>query len=924
MRNICICHIIAISCCLLLGCSSGLAARPPANPAERPAPTLAELDALLQAELDRLGIDRDRQPLSAPSGAANAVINLAAFVQDPDGTGPLVPTAVEFSWTERSAGDYDQDGLVSVSDLTPLGAYFLRRVEYDDPALHGGEAAWPTGDPLDEGGVTPGDPPAPGSGAENWRLARVDGNRDGELNVSDITPIAQNWQHWLDGYRVYRRRPGETEFTRLPHPGDPAAALSVARKDVAVDPHHPVCYSYVDDDLGPAAGIYEYYVAPYDGNADEDGEPSAVLLVDLDAGGGGSQAPVAVLNADVYSGTPPLTVNFDASASYDPDPGGAITKYEWDTDGNPNTWEVDSGTDPTYSTTYTAADVYEQWVRVTDADGMTSAVSVTIDASGDNKPPVAGLVAQPATGTAPLNVQLSAVDSYDPDGSIVQYEFDPTGDTGWLAPQVNAHTSYYFDWGGTYEAKVRVTDDKGGTDVATTTITLDGPPRQHAPVADLQATPLTGEAPLEVTLDASGSTDADDDIVGYEWDLDGDGLYIDAGTSTPVLVYTFTEVGTVTVGVRVQDSEILTDDDEATVQIEVLPGNAFWHVYEADTVSGGEKDDVSLAEVNGRPALTYWRMAQDVYYVRATDELGTAWDTPFSIAGGMNDGKFTSLAVVNGRPAASYYTSVDAYHGLLMYSRADDADGALWLSPVTIAGDDDSIHIWGISLAEISGLPAIVTRETMGDSLLYWRASDGNGDSWPDPVEVLQGDSPGVYCELRTVNSRPAVCHVRQSPFRVVYYQRAANGDGSDWSGPDSITKTFVGNGYGGVSCSLAVIGGNPAICFWDVNAHDLRFIRATDAQGSAWGDEQLLAPTAQLGMSCRLLEAGGRSFIVYYIDETPELAAIQAVDSAATSWKPKQVIDGIAIGSLAAAEINGRPAAAYNHTGAVYYAVRY
>lgn len=59
-----------------------------------------------------------------------------------------------------------------------------------------------------------------------------------------------------------------------------------------------------------------------------------------------------------------------------------------------------------------------------------------------------------------------------------------------------------------------------------------------APVAELTATPPTGEAPLTVTLDASGSTDEDGDVVAYEWDHGGDGT-IDETTTDPVMVRTY-------------------------------------------------------------------------------------------------------------------------------------------------------------------------------------------------------------------------------------------------------------------------------------------------------------------------------------------------------------------------------------------------
>ncbi|MDX1619589.1 MAG: S8 family serine peptidase [Nitriliruptorales bacterium] len=58
------------------------------------------------------------------------------------------------------------------------------------------------------------------------------------------------------------------------------------------------------------------------------------------------------------------------------------------------------------------------------------------------------------------------------------------------------------------------------------------------PTARLVATPTSGAAPLEVTLDASGSTDQDGVVVAYRWDLDGDAVS-DLETTTATLVHTY-------------------------------------------------------------------------------------------------------------------------------------------------------------------------------------------------------------------------------------------------------------------------------------------------------------------------------------------------------------------------------------------------
>ena len=70
--------------------------------------------------------------------------------------------------------------------------------------------------------------------------------------------------------------------------------------------------------------------------------------------------------------------------------------------------------------------------------------------------------------------------------------------------------------------------------------------------AAFTATPDSGETPLDVHFDATGSYDPDGEIVSYEWDMNNDGKFDDAeGEETD---YTFTQEGDYTVTLRVTDN----------------------------------------------------------------------------------------------------------------------------------------------------------------------------------------------------------------------------------------------------------------------------------------------------------------------------------------------------------------------------------
>jgi glucose/arabinose dehydrogenase len=85
------------------------------------------------------------------------------------------------------------------------------------------------------------------------------------------------------------------------------------------------------------------------------------------------------------------------------------------------------------------------------------------------------------------------------------------------------------------------------------------------PVAKATASPTSGAAPLTVEFDATGSSDPDGDPLSYSWDLDGDGVYGDATSSTPS--YTYAQDGHVDVGLKVTDGRGGVDTDHVTITV---------------------------------------------------------------------------------------------------------------------------------------------------------------------------------------------------------------------------------------------------------------------------------------------------------------------------------------------------------------------
>jgi glucose/arabinose dehydrogenase len=118
-----------------------------------------------------------------------------------------------------------------------------------------------------------------------------------------------------------------------------------------------------------------------------------------------------------------------------------------------------------------------------------------------------------------------------------------------------------------------------------------------APTAVATASPTTGNAPLAVTFDGTGSTDPDNDPLAYAWDLDGDGAYDDSTASRPT--YTYTANGTYAAGLRVTDGRGGSDTDSVTIRVGNTPPTATittpaagttWKVGDVISFSGSATD----------------------------------------------------------------------------------------------------------------------------------------------------------------------------------------------------------------------------------------------------------------------------------------------------------------------------------------------
>ena len=228
-----------------------------------------------------------------------------------------------------------------------------------------------------------------------------------------------------------------------------------------------------------------------------------VINVSLDS----NLAPSADFSVSTVSGAAPLAVSFDGSTSSDVD--GTVASYAWNFGNGQN----GSGATPP-AVTYTLPGTYTATLTVTDNKGATGTATRTITVNRPpNQTPTANLSATPASGNAPLLVQLSSAGSSDSDGAISSYAWS----FGNGATSTSPNPSAVYNTPGTYSVSLTVTDNDGASSVKSTTVTVSPP--NLPPVPTISATPLSGSAPLLVNLNGAGSSDPDGSVVSYAWDF---------------------------------------------------------------------------------------------------------------------------------------------------------------------------------------------------------------------------------------------------------------------------------------------------------------------------------------------------------------------------------------------------------------------
>ncbi len=287
-------------------------------------------------------------------------------------------------------------------------------------------------------------------------------------------------------------------------------------------------------DMGSTDWSGDDFIFRFYDSTEISGDPDLTAVVYIDDI---SFSDVATPN-NVAPGSIDIPVSYDDYEATDSD-GNRVETVLLDADGAyPNTFEIVRyewdipllGLYASAMSTLSLEDlpvgVYDVSLTVVDINDNQGTVDFTITINGieSNVSPVANAgLDQVVSSDDDVTVTLDGTGSSDSDGQIIGYRWETSEGAVYNGASVDAVFPV-----GTSQVTLTVTDDDG--DLHQDTVTIEVVASEFvAPVAvagdDITVSDDDNSGSEEVVLDASASTDANDDIVSYTWDIPELGVY---------------------------------------------------------------------------------------------------------------------------------------------------------------------------------------------------------------------------------------------------------------------------------------------------------------------------------------------------------------------------------------------------------------
>jgi PKD repeat protein len=324
----------------------------------------------------------------------------------------------------------------------------------------------------------------------------------------------------------------------------------------------------------------------------------------------GTAEPTAAASATPTTGTSPLLVSFDGTASSASN--GSIVSYAWDFgDGI-------RGSGATVNHNYTTGGTFTAQLTITDAMGAKASAAVSIAVTTQLT------IGNGGTGAG----TVTSADGKINCGAICTHAY-PLNTAVTLRPTAAAGSSFV-NWSGVECGNVVVMSANRHCTALFNQVVANTPP-----MGVISATPTSGIAPLTVMFDGAGSSDINGTITGYSWNF-GDGTTASGAAASHVY-----SAGSFTATLRVTDDLNAVSSVSVTITVAQLQSGELRIIRQPVDRSirvGTHATFTVFAKGTGH--LTYqWRK-------NGSDLPGATFRSYTTAAVGLNDSRTTFQCVV--------------------------------------------------------------------------------------------------------------------------------------------------------------------------------------------------------------------------------------------------------------------------------------
>ncbi len=313
-----------------------------------------------------------------------------------------------------------------------------------------------------------------------------------------------------------------------------------------------------------AQGVYSFQLTVTDNVGASSSDVVSITVLQ-----GANLSPIANAGSDQLIHTPTSSITLNGSGSSDPD--GSVASYSWTKVSGPASSNIISAGSVSTQVNNLVQGVYVFRLSVTDNLGATGTATVSVTV---NTVPVAQAGADQVLNLPTNTALLVGSGSYDVDGTIASFVWSQVnGPSPANLTSVSGSNAQAVSLiAGVYNFRVAVTDNRGAVAYDTMKVTVINSTPNTPPVANAGTDQSITLPTSTISLNGTGSTDADGTINSYAWTkISGpaSSTIVNANAATTA-VNNLTQ-GTYSFRLFVTDNNGGTDDDTVVIVVNPAP-----------------------------------------------------------------------------------------------------------------------------------------------------------------------------------------------------------------------------------------------------------------------------------------------------------------------------------------------------------------